>query len=336
MNYQINKIKSYEMNLIVTLDQKDLDHHLNEAKKHLANNLKIEGFRLGKAPLEITKDRLDKEEVLNTAFNFAFKQSFGDILIKEKIDLIDAGKFEVKENSPIRMTYSVSLTVFPEFKLADYKNIRVKKNEVFVSEEEIGKTLEFIRNSKKQNGVLLPELTNEFAKSLGQFRDLKQLNESVGEGLKEEKEIKESQRIQAFVLDKIAEATKIEVPPSLIDRQLDQMILDLDADLHRDGMELGLFLAKINKTQEELRNEWKPKAELLVKKALIMKKISKIEGIKIDPEEVKLKMGRFFQNFSTPDEIQKNIDLEKLTGQIEEILLNQKVLSFLEKEAIQN
>lgn len=336
MNYQINKIKSYQIDLVVTLDQKDLDYYLNEARKHLANNLKIEGFRLGKAPLEITKDRLDKEEVLNTAFNFAFKQSFGDILIKEKIDLVDAGKFEVKENSPVRMTYSVLLTVFPEFKLADYKNIRVKKNEVFVSGEEISKALEFIRDSKKQNGAPLPELTDEFAKSLGRFSDLKQLKESVGKGLKEEKEIKESQRIQAFVLDKIAEATKIEAPPSLIEGQLDQMILDLDADLHRDGMELGLFLAKINKTQDELRDEWRLKAELLVKKSLIMKKISKIEGIKVDSEEVRLRMGQFFQNFSTPDEIQKNIDLQKLAGQIEQILLNQKVLSFLEKEAIQN
>ena len=335
MKYQINKIRSYQADLIVTLDQKDLDYYLNEARKHLANNLKIKGFRPGKAPLEITKDKLDKEEVLNTAFNFAFKQSFGDILIKEKIDLIDAGKFEVKENSPVQMTYSVSLTVFPEFELAGYKNIRVKKNEVFISEEEIDKTIEFIRNSKKQNGTL-PELTDEFAKSLGQFRDLKQLKESVGEGLKEEKEIKESQRIQAFVLDKITETTKIEAPPSLIGQQLDQMILNLDADLHRDGMELGLFLAKINKTQDELRNEWRPKAELLVKKTLIVKKISVIEGIKIDSEEIKLRMSQFFQNFSTPNEVQKNVDLQKLAGQIEQILLNQKVLSFLEKEAIQN
>ncbi|MBI4117309.1 MAG: hypothetical protein HY451_01350 [Parcubacteria group bacterium] len=336
MNYQINKTKSYEINLVVTLDQEDLDYYLNEARKYLANNLKIEGFRPGKAPLEIAKDRLDKKEVLNTAFNSAFRQSFSDILMKEKIDLIDAGKFEIKENSPLRLIYSVSLTVFPEFKLAGYKNIRAKKNEVSVSEEEIDKTLEFIRDSNKQDGASLPELNDEFARSLGRFRDLKQLKESLGEGLKEEKEIKESQRIQAFVLDKIAEATKIEAPPSLIDGQLDQMILDLDADLHRNGMELGLFLAKNNKTRDELRNEWKSKAELLVKKALIMKKISKLENIKVDPEEVKLRVGQFFQNFSSPDGIEKNVDLQKLGGQIEEVLLNQKVLSFLEKEAIQN
>lgn len=335
MNYQINKIKSYEINLVVSLDQKDLDHYVNEARKYLANNLKIKGFRQGRAPLEITKDRLDKEEVLNTAFNLAFKQSFSDILKKEKIDLIDAGKFEIKENSPVRMIYSVLLTVFPEFKITDYKNIRVEKKEVFVSDKEIDKTLEFIRNSRKQNGIL-PEFTDEFAKSLDQFKDLKELKENVSGGLKEEKEIKESHRIQILVLDKIAEATKIEAPPSLIERRLDQMILDLDADLHREGRELGLFLAKINKTQDEFRNEWKPKAESLVKKSLIMKKISEIEGIKINPEEVKLRMAQFFQNFSTPDEVQKKIDLEKLASQIEEILLNQKVLSFLEKEAIKN
>lgn len=335
MKYDLKKTKAYEINLLVTLDKEDLEHYITEAQKNLANNLKIEGFRQGKAPLEVAKDKLDKEEVLKIAFDFAFRQSFSEILFKEKLELIDASKFEVKENSSDKMIYSVMFTIFPKFELVDYSDIKIKKNNISVSEEEIDKTAEFIRNSRKKDGII-PELTDEFAKSLGQFSNLKELRASIGKGIKQEKEIQESQRIQTAVLDKIAEKTKVETPPLLVERQLDQMILELDADLHREGLELGLFLAKIKKTKDELKNEWKLKAELLVKKALIIKEIAKKENIKVDEQEVKEKINQLLQNVGNLDQVGKNIDLPKLAEQMKQIILNQKVLMFLERKATQN
>ncbi|MEK7579688.1 MAG: trigger factor [Patescibacteria group bacterium] len=335
MKYNLKKNKSCEISLVVTFDKEDLDYYVNEAQKNLANNLKIEGFRKGKVPLEVAKDKLDKNEVLKIAFDLAFRQSFSDILFKEKLELIDASKFEVKENSSDMMVYSVILIIFPEFKVADYHDMRIKRNAVSVSEEEIDKTAESIRDSRKKDGVI-PELNDEFARNLGQFNDLKEFRVSIGEGLKQEKEIKESQRIQSAILDKIAEKTKVESPSLLIERQLDQMMLELDADLHRQGLELGLFLAKIKKTKDALRSEWKPKAELLVKKALIIKEISKKENIKTDEQEVKEKMNQLLQGFGNPEQAEKNIDLPKLAEQMKQIILNQKVLVFLEKKATQN
>lgn len=330
MDYRIKKLSPYELNLTVELDKTDLDRYVKEAQKYLANDLKIKGFRPGKVPPEIAKDKLDKKEVLETAFDIAFKQSFSDVLMKEKLDLINAGKFEVKENSAEKVIYAVLLTVFPEFKIGDYKNIKVDKTSISISPEEVEKTIEFIRTSKKTNGVL-PELDDDFAKSLGRFENLEQLRENIGDGLREEKEIKENQRVQSLILDKIANDTKVEIPPILIERQLDQMMFDLDADLHQQGMELGLFLAKIKKTSDELKSEWKPKAEMLVKKALILKKIAQKENIKVEAGEVKEKISQFVQNFGTIEEAEKNIDLPKLSDQIQQILLNQKVLNFLEK-----
>lgn len=332
MNYVVKKLKSYELELSVILDKSDLDHYISEAQKHLANDLKIKGFRQGKAPVEIAKDKLGKKQVLETAFDIAFKQSFSDVLMKEKFELINAGKFEIKDNSAEKMSYSVLLTVFPEIKIGNYKNIQVEKKSISVSPEEIDKTIEFIRSSRKNNNTL-PELNDEFAKSLGNFENLEQLKSSINDGLKQEKEVKESQRVQSLILDKVASDTKIEIPSILIDRQLDQMMLDLDADLHGQGMELGLFLAKIKKTSDELKREWKPKAEFLVKKALILKEIAKLENIKVESEEVKEKISQFVQSFGTVEQAEKNIDLPKLSDQIRQILLNQKVLTFLEKRA---
>ena len=333
MKYQLKKTKPYELGLTVTLDKVDLDYYLNEARKSLTNDLKIKGFRKGKAPPDLVKDKLDKKQVLETAFDLAFKQSFASILFKENLELIDAGTFEIKENSPEKVIFSVLLTVFPELRLGNYKSIPVKQKDASVSEEEIDKTVEFIRSSKKVSGTT-PILNDDFAKSLGHFKGLKELKESVREGLKEEKQVKESQRVQAAILDKVAEDTKIEIPSILIERQLDQMMLDFDSDLHRSGMELGPFLSKIKKTKDGLRNEWKPKARVLVKKALILKEIAKKESIKVESEEIKERVNQFLGSFIDIGEAQKNIDLPKLSDQIRQVLLNQKVLAFLGREAV--
>lgn len=332
MNYSIKKNKSYELALTVDFDKADLEYYLNEARKYLANDLKLDGFRKGKVPLDIAKEKLDKNRVLETAFNLAFRKSFGEVLSKEKLEVIETGNFQVKKNSPQKLVYSVILTVFPEFEIKNYKNIKVDKKEISVSQIEVDEVAESIRKSRAANSRH-PELNDDFAKSLGRFKDVQELKDSIEKGLKQEKEIKESQRIQAAILDKIAESARIEIPLILIDRQLDQMMLDLDADLHRQGMELGPYLAKIKKTREALRDEWKPKAETLAKKALILKEIAKKEKIEVGPEEVNGKVDQFLGSFMTPDEAQKNIDLPKLSDQIRQILLNQKVLAFLEKQA---
>lgn len=332
MNYKLKKNKSYESTLTVDLDKTDLDHYLNEASKHLANDLRLDGFRKGKIPLDVAKEKLDKDQVLETAFNLAFRQSFGEVLSKEKLEVIETGNFQVKENSPQKLVYSVILTVFPEFEIKNYRNIKVDKKDVFISQVEVDKVVESIRKSKAANGAV-PELNDDFAKRLGRFQNIGELKASVSDGLKEEKEIRESQRIQTAILDKIAENTKIDLPPVLVSRQLDQMTLDLDADLHREGMELNLFLAKIKKTADQLKDEWKSKAELLVKKALILKEIARLEKIEVAPEEAKVKIDEFLANFPNIEEAEKKIDLVKLGEQIGQILLNQKVLAFLEEEA---
>ena len=333
MNYKIKKVKNYALELAVSFDKTDLDGYVFEAKKRLSNDLKIDGFRKGKAPLEISKDKLNPKEVLEIAFDLAFKQSFTDVLMKEKLELIDAGKFEIKENSPEKMSYKVSVTIFPEFKIGNYKNIKIDKKSVSVSQDEIDRALNFIRNSRKKDGSL-PELNDDFAKTLGQFQTLEELKKSISEGIRQEKENNEVQRVQSFILDKVVQDTEVEIPSILLERQLEQMMLDLNTDLQQQGVEFGLFLAKIKKTKEELMNDWRAKAEILVKRALLLKEIAKKENIKIEEEEIKEKADGLLKGFPDIEQAEKNIDLPQLFSQIHQVLLNEKVLKFLEREAV--
>lgn len=422
MDYTLKKQKPCEIQLTVTLNKEDLDYYIKEAQKYLANDLRIEGFRKGKAPLDIAKDKLDKDQVLKTAFDFAFKQSFVEVLVKEKIDLIDFSGFKVKENSAEKLVYVLNLIIFPEFTLPDFRQISIKKKDINVSEKEVDQVLEFIKQSRmkfkdvergieegdkvqidfdikkdgksqevphilthdfifgkidfypglnselkglkkgdekeftlkmpsnfakkeladqkldfkiKVNSVQEPEkvkLDDDFARQLGKFKDFKHLKSSINDGLRMEKEQKESQRIRGLILDKLSKEVKIDLPQTLVENQLDRMIMEFDQDLHQRGMELSLYLAKNNKTQDDLKKEWRSRAEDLVKKSLILRKVAQVENIKVSQEELENQVNLYLRNFPNIEEARKSIDFEKLTDQIYQILLNEKVLEFLEKQ----
>jgi len=410
MHYSIEKIKQYLIKLTISLDKSDLNYYVFEAQKNLANDLRIRGFRKGRIPFEIAKDYLDKNEVLEVALDFALRDSLGQIILKEKFEILDSSDLKILENTKDKMVYSVILTVIPDFRLTNYKQIEIKKKKIRVGEEEVDRVLEFIRSSRakfhkvsralrkgdrvkinfeifykgeKQDiphelihpfifgerdffgglnenleglktddyktfwlrtddgkelefkakvesieEVEKPELNDEFAKSIGRFNNLEDLRSSIKEGLLKEKEEEESRRIQMLIINKISEKTKIEIPEILINKQLDQMIADFDADLHSKGLELSLYLARQNKTPNDLRKEWYKRAEDLVKKSLILRKIANLERIEVSSDEIEERVNLYATNFG-----EEQIDLKKLADYIYQILLNEKVLKFLENNA---
>ena len=145
-----------------------------------------------------------------------------------------------------------------------------------------------------------------------------------------EKESKEKERIRLAILDKIIENSKIEIPQRLLDRQLDQMIKGFDEDLHRQGLELGLYLAQIKKTQEELRKDWHGQALKQVKSTLILREVGSKEGINVGEEEVMLAMNDVLKNFRSVEEASKYLDLDNFKAKVRNKLLNEKILEFLE------
>jgi trigger factor len=162
---------------------------------------------------------------------------------------------------------------------------------------------------------------------------------SVREGLTMEKEIRERDRVRLAILAKIASTTDIEVPRLLVEERLDKMIQDLDSELHQRGLELGLYLAQINKTQDELRRDWRSQAESQVKMNLITRAVAKGEKLRVEEEEVEEELEIILQRYLLSEgkdgsELLREIDTSELKNKIRDTLLNEKVLEFLEKQNV--
>ena len=176
-----------------------------------------------------------------------------------------------------------------------------------------------------------PELSDEFAKSLGKFKDLADMRKSVAEGMKEEKQHELKNKHRAEIIDILIESAEVDLPNLLVHEELHKMINEFDMQLQGMGMSFDQYLQQIGKKIEELEHEWEPQAIKRVKAALALEEIIKEKEIKVASEEIEAEMNKTLAQYKKIKDVEKNIDLGKLYNYIKGMMQNEKVLEMLEK-----
>ena len=188
----------------------------------------------------------------------------------------------------------------------------------------------------------LPEINDQFAKSLGRFENLENLKKSISQGIKIEKENHESQRIRGEILEKILRKMEGDIPEVLIETEKKRMLEDLKNFVsERLKIKFEDYLAKIQKTEKELSDSFSNEAEKKVKSVLILREISKREKIEVSEEEIQGAINEFLKNYpieKTKGLARQNfggqnlggLDLDQLKSYYEEVIRNEKVLKMLE------
>ncbi len=205
----------------------------------------------------------------------------------------------------------------------------------YVNKTVAGKQLDFKVKIATIQRVEKPELTDAFAQRMGKFKDLKHLKQSIREGLEEEKRQKERQRVQLELLERVREATKIKAPSAMIEEQLDVMVKDFDQNLHERGLELGMYLAHLKKTQEELRSQWRKEAERQVQISCILHKVARQEHITAGIEEVEGALNDAMQSLIASGGVElSQVNVEGVRKQITDRIIVDKTLNFLEQKCV--
>lgn len=261
-----------------------------------------------------------------------------DFTIKDKGSVIEGGR---SENHPVILGEGKFLAGFEDqiagMKSGENKNFSLKVPGDYYQKSIAGKDLDFEVAVKRVEDRIIPKLDDEFARSLGNFQNLGELRANVKKGLLIEKEEKEKDKFRQEILEKIISKTAVEIPEILVGRRLDAMIREFDGELHQRGMELGPYLAHLKKTEDDLKKDWRPRAEFQVKASLVIQTIAKEESLKVSEEEINNELQTVLQQFligkqgGGGSEALEDIDPAELKGKIHNLLLNEKVFDFLEK-----
>ncbi|MGL4797696.1 MAG: trigger factor [Paraclostridium sp.] len=166
----------------------------------------------------------------------------------------------------------------------------------------------------------LPELNDEFAADTTEFNTLEELKADLKVKLEEEAKNRAEAEMRNSLVEKISEATELEVPAAMVEAQIDNMIMELNYQLQYQGLQLQQLLEMTGRTMEEIRAEKREEAIKLVKSSLILEAISKAENIEVSEEEVEAEIAKMAQMYNMEVEKIKSAmrptDLEDIKGQL--------------------
>lgn len=155
INSEIKKLENSEIEINASVSWDEWEKFIEKAAKVFAEQIKIEGFRAGKAPRHMVEQKVGKLALLDEAAQLAIRDSYAQILEKEKIQAIGSPKAEIKklaEENPLE--YTIKTAVIPEASIKPWRDAIKKvnkaqaKKEVEVSEDETQKELEHLANSR--------------------------------------------------------------------------------------------------------------------------------------------------------------------------------------------
>lgn len=155
MKTKFKKISDSRVEITVTLDKKDLDQAKQKATEKLAKEIKVEGFRKGKVPVEVAKKFIPENDLNAETIDFAVRSTVIEAFQKEEKSPLVLPSINVTKYVPDEMAeYTATADIIPEVKLGDYKKLGVKMKETKVAEKDIQEILDNIAGSFAEKKVV--------------------------------------------------------------------------------------------------------------------------------------------------------------------------------------
>lgn len=132
----------------------------------------------------------------------------------------------------------------------------------------------------------LPELNDEFAKTVAGGETVDELRENVRRRIQTRLEYEARQAYEDALVEAAVNRSTVEIPDVLVERQIDSQIEDLKADLAREKIGWDDYLRETHKTPEQVRADMQPIALRRLRNTLVLREIGQREHVEVTPEEV--------------------------------------------------
>lgn len=133
----------------VTIQAEEVEKALNERLKELSKTVKMPGFRPGKIPMNVMKQR-HKDSVMGEVLEKIIGKTSQDLVAEKKIRPALQPKIEVKSfEDGSDLIYTTSLEIFPEVPEMKWDEIKLEEWTTDIAEEEINDALEKVKSYNK-------------------------------------------------------------------------------------------------------------------------------------------------------------------------------------------
>jgi len=132
--------------LTIAADQALLDATKKHVLSDLSRDVKVPGFRPGKAPANLIEKQIDQSLLQAQFLDHAVNQLYTDAAQQEKLRPVAQPEIAITKFVPFTtLEFTAQVSVVGDIKLPDYKKIKVDASEVSVTAKDVDEVLENLR-----------------------------------------------------------------------------------------------------------------------------------------------------------------------------------------------
>ena len=212
----------------------------------------------------------------------------------------------------------------------DEKEFKVGYPEDYGAARLAGKTITFHATVKGIRRKELPELNDEFAQDLGDYRNKDELREAIRKAILSQRQFESQQEAKNKIVDQLVDRHDFPVPEVFVERQIQNRV---EQSLRAMAGE-GVDPRKLNLDWKKVKESQRDKAVREVKASMLLSRIAEREAIGATRDEVDKEVERIArQNREPIGAVQMRFEKDGTMGRIASHIQTEKTLNFLFEHA---
>lgn len=306
----------------------------------------VEGIEVSRPPIEVKEEDVERRlQVMRDRYAKLVEigddtpTKEGDVLTIDFAGYIDGEPFPGGKGEDYSLELG-SKTFIPGFeeqlvgaRVGEEREITVRFPDDYHAEDLAGKEALFKVKIKEAKRRELSPLNDEFAQEVSEFETLEELREDIRKNLVEMAEQRARQMMKDELIAKAADSAEVDIPRDMIENQVDVMLEQFQERLLYQGVSLEQYLEMTGATVEDLKEEYRPQAERIVRNNLVLEKVAEQYNIKVTDEDFEQQMNKVAGDFGmNVDEVKKRVAGSR--ARIERGILLDKAVEYLVEKAV--
>lgn len=170
-----------------------------------------------------------------------------------------------------------------------------------------GKEARFFVTVQSVKELVLPELTDEFAQSIGEFETVEKLREGIRNQLVARKQAEYDDSYLDELIEEIVSQSTVKYPPQALQEEIEHLLSHLQEDLERSRMDLDTYLKTLQMDRDTfIQSKIQPQAQKSLTRRLVLTEIARREKINVNSEELQKEVAETMAQFDQTSAARKS------------------------------
>ena len=221
----------------------------------------------------------------------------------------------------------VGLTKGPEHELS------VDVPEDHSDAEIAGKTVNFLVTVHDIKSEDLPELDDDLASEIGDFKTFEELRSRIRSDLVEAQDQRITNEFHDGVLNAVIQKATVEFAPSMLGHELDHMMAEM---AQQSGQELEAYVQALGPAANQIRESMRARAADRVLRSIVLSEATSVEEIEVEEAEIETEIDRMIGDSPQAEQLRSVFGSDQSREMIRRNLTTKKTLDALGAHAIKN